>query len=155
MLPCPWLMQFLGSGAYPGTVKNASRYMGGFVFFQALDAKSNCLKGTFKSLLVSFKEGDFANITGFAVFLHWLLGFLGFSRDAVYLVYTASSHCRGCLINGDVSPALWRSFSLNWAYFFTHLGKRLSMGIGQMEVLQRWWTGWTQFHAGFYGDGLL
>lgn len=63
-------MQFLGSRAYPGTMKNASRYMDGFVFFKALGLESNCLEGTLKSLLISFKERDSANITGFAVFLH-------------------------------------------------------------------------------------
>lgn len=62
-------MQFLGSGAYPGTVKNASRCMDGFVFFKVLGLESNRLEGTFKSLLVSFKERDSANIPGFAVFL--------------------------------------------------------------------------------------
>lgn len=153
MLPCPWLMQVLGSRVYPGTVKNASSYMVGFVFFKALGIESNCLEGTFKRLLVSFKKRDSVNITGFAVFLHWLCWVFLDSSEMLCLVHTASSHYRGCLINGNVSPALWSSCSSNWSCFFTHRGKRLSMGIGQMEVLQRWWTGWTQCKVGFYGDG--
>lgn len=133
-------MRFLGSEAYPGTVKNALRYMDRFVFFKALGLESNCLKETFKSLLVSFKNRDSADTTMFAVFLPLtVFDFLEFSQDTVCLVHTASNRCRGFLVRGYVlcPPDLWRSCSSNWVFFFTHLGKSLSTGAGQMGVLQK------------------
>lgn len=61
-----------------------------------------------------------------------LLGFLGFSRDVVYLVHTTSSHCRGCLINGDV-PLLSGDHS-----YQTGLSSSPTLEKGYQQELDRW-----------------
>ena len=120
---------------YPGTVKNASRYMDGFVFFRALGLESNCLKETFKTFLVSFKKRDSANITVLAVFLPLtVFCFLEFSRDIVYSVHTASNHCRGCLISGDV---LYPLLSGDHAHQ-TGLSSSLTLEKGYQWEWDRW-----------------
>lgn len=155
MLPRPWLILFLGSEVYPGTVKTASRYMVGFVCFKALGLESNCLQATFRSLLVPFKKRDSANITVSAVFLPLtVFDFLEVSWDTVCSVHAASNRCRGCLISGEVlypllsgdrahqtgpfsSPTLENGYQWEW---------------DSWKFYSRKWIGWTQFYEGFYGD---
>lgn len=123
--------------------------MDGFVFFKALGLESNCLKETFKSLLVSFKNRDSADSPMLAVFLPLtVFDFLEFPWDTVCLVHTASSCCGGSLVRGCfVSP-----WSLEIMLIKLGLGKGYQRERGRWVFYRRWWTGWTQFYVGFYGD---
>lgn len=138
MLPCPWLMRFTGPGVYPGTLKNAWRYMDrDFFSSREVGRESNCLKETFKRLLVPFKKRDSADLTDL-LYLQlagciWFSGIL--SRDIVYSAHTASSHCRGYLIGGDVlCPCFLELIHTKMGFFFSLTVKGLSMGVGQMEA---------------------
>lgn len=148
MLPCPWLMHFTGSGVYPGTVKNARRYMDRIFFsFREVGWESNCLNETFKRLLVSFKKRDSANITD--------LLYLQLSCCRLYLVFWNSLK-RYCLfstcckqplqrlfVSGDVLCSLLSGAQSHQAGFFVVVFV-LFFSLTLSKVYQWQWDRWKQ-----------